>query len=422
MTKRRTCVCQSVHQDARREISRLEAQIHREREAAAEERASLHARARDLEEKMARLLKREASRSSPPHGSAGSASTPSLELSARGGASPQRAPPPPARATGSATERGDDLPAAPTGHGAVLRADDRGAGSQRGPADSHHPTCLFERRPPSPHAPPDRSLDASLSTPEDRRAPEYLRTGGIDAVRESAAAQSTSPGMHARGDCGMRKRPGGDGEERGGASPRMHASDGRGRETTPKSVIFDILKRASSSSPRNDRQEPMSRAATAQDAPSKPPKSKEDEGYMLVAAAVTMAPREEQVDFLLSLSEAERSGALRWMDPLDLARALALCQNGDDLLSNIPLTVLKPVFECMESPDRYMTLQQVCSAPKLSSLESSHALFLFPPFSLSLLCVWHILAHSQVPYRAFDSLLSSCANRTVLSLPRSCSA
>eukprot|EP00802_Teleaulax_amphioxeia_P027115 Tamp_28365.p1 GENE.Tamp_28365~~Tamp_28365.p1 ORF type:complete len:212 (+),score=38.22 Tamp_28365:48-638(+) len=102
----------------------------------------------------------------------------------------------------------------------------------------------------------------------------------------------------------------------------------------------------------------MSRAATAQDAPSKPPKSKEDEGYMLVAAAVTMAPREEQVDFLLSLSEAERSGALRWMDPLDLARALALCQNGDDLLSNIPLTVLKPVFECMESPDRYMTLQQ----------------------------------------------------------------
>ena len=88
-----------------------------------------------------------------------------------------------------------DLPAAPTGHGAVLRADDRGAGSQRGPADSHHPTCLFERRPPSPHAPPDRSLDASLSTPEDRRAPEYLRTGGIDAVRESAAAQSIPHGQ-----------------------------------------------------------------------------------------------------------------------------------------------------------------------------------------------------------------------------------
>jgi hypothetical protein len=45
------------------------------------------------------------------------------------------------------------------------------------------------------------------------------------------------------------------------------------------------------------------------------PNKKRDESNMLVAAAVTMAPPAECADFILSLSENERCGAMPWMDP-----------------------------------------------------------------------------------------------------------
>ena len=303
-------VCQGMHEEARREISRLELRLHREREWSARARASLHAQVRDLQEKLSVLLKSEASRGSPPK----TAATPGLELTARraGGEErlpPKRISPKSVRASGPASEYGDDVPAASGDDFPVFPAHDDG-GSIRG--------------------------------------------GATNAARTRECV---------------------DGGAEGSASPRS-SNNGLGRETIPKSVILDILKRASCSNPREQRKEPSSNGPTTQNAPPTTPKSKEDEGYMLVAAAVTMAPREEQGEFLLTLSEKERSGALRWMDPQDVARALALCPNGDDLLKHLPLARLKPVFVCMEAPDRYITLQQVSSTPMLFSLGMSSCIVL----------------------------------------------
>lgn len=63
-----------------------------------------------------------------------------------------------------------------------------------------------------------------------------------------------------------------------------------------------------------------------------------DQKDMLIAAAVTMAPPEERAEFLSTLSDTERAGALRWMDPQDLAEALELCVDAEKLLYDIPLT------------------------------------------------------------------------------------
>ena len=254
---------------------------------------------RDLHEKLSVLLKSEASRGSPPK----VAATPGLELTARRGGGeerllPKRISPKTVRASGPASEYGDDVPAASGDDVPDFPAHDDGGSSRGG---------------------------ATIAS---------------------------------------RTREGVDGGAEGPASPR----NGLGRETTPKSVILDILKRVSCASPREQRKDPKSNGPPAQDAPPTTPKSKEDQGYMLVAAAVTMAPCEEQGEFLLNLSEKERSGALRWMDPQDVARALALCPNGDDLLKHMPLARLKPVFACMEAPDRYIALQQVSSTLMLSSL------------------------------------------------------
>jgi hypothetical protein len=125
---------------------------------------------------------------------------------------------------------------------------------------------------------------------------------------------------------------------------------------------------------------------------------------MLVAAAVTMAPREEQGEFLLTLSEKERNGALRWMDPQDVAQALALCPNGDNLLKHMPLAILKPVFACMEAPDRYITLQQVSSTPMLSSLGMSSCIVLetSSPHNLFLLSVTQRMQRSWLSCWPFE--------------------
>lgn len=319
-------MCQGVHEEARREISRLELRLHRERESAAQERASLHAQVRDLQEKLSVLVKSEASRGSPPK----AAATPGLELTARRGGGEERLPPKRISPKSvRASEYGDDVP--------VFSVHDDGGGSRGG----------------TTHA--------------------------------------------------ARTREGVDGGAEGPASPRC-SNNGLGRETTPKSVILDILKRASCSNPREQRKEPSSNGPTTQNAPPTTPKSKEDEGYMLVAAAVTMAPREEQGEFLLTLSEKERNGALRWMDPQDVAQALALCPNGDNLLKHMPLAILKPVFACMEAPDRYITLQQVSSTPMLSSLGMSSCIVLetSSPHNLFLLSVTQRMQRSWLSCWPFE--------------------
>ena len=90
-------------------------------------------------------------------------------------------------------------------------------------------------------------------------------------------------------------------------------------------------------------------------APANHPPSQTDKGMMLIAAAVTMAPSEERADFLLSLSEKERKGALEWMDPSDLAETISAGWEGGGssaVLKDMRMDVLKPVFLCIESTDR----------------------------------------------------------------------
>ena len=90
-------------------------------------------------------------------------------------------------------------------------------------------------------------------------------------------------------------------------------------------------------------------------APANHPTSQTDKGMMLIAAAVTMAPSEERADFLLSLTEKERKGALEWMDPSDLAETISAGWEGGGssaVLKDMRMDVLKPVFLCMEPTDR----------------------------------------------------------------------
>ena len=47
---------QSTYDETRKDIKKLEQQLHRERQLAAQERESLHRKARDLQEKLAALL------------------------------------------------------------------------------------------------------------------------------------------------------------------------------------------------------------------------------------------------------------------------------------------------------------------------------------------------------------------------------
>jgi hypothetical protein len=270
---------ESVHDETRRSIVKLEAQMVKEREMAARARESLSRKNRDLQERLDAVLK---------------------------------------NASGKGIEATRQAPG--------------GARMESGPP-----------------------LDFSSRSPKARERP--TETPRETNVMEPCSFESSLPPDRSPGHC---------------PSPTTAASPIQGLQTPPPLRCEQV---ESLSLSANTTEEPSSCIAAAPvrcDATASPPtasvadstllqtrpQNKEDESGMLIAAAVTMAPPEERAEFLSSLSERERAGALRFMDPADLADALEMCTDSSGLLREIPLPILGSCFARMQPRGRHTLLQQ----------------------------------------------------------------
>lgn len=323
---------ESVHKETREHITRLERQLCRERDIAARERASLNDKTRELQQRMDTLLK---------NTSVVKTGGPDLEdgridFSIRS-PKPQERP------------RSDRIQSHSGERSAMTEVNfDRSRAQEQSPEHFSH-----DRGPENEEAELDTMQSPRDASPIPRlqtTSPMTPENAANSVAQEQSEAVVTSPGSHQQGSPksaansdGASEQsdteiavdePQGDENERGVSSKGSRA-DSRS-ENTPKAVVLEILQQVGA--PPSSTGERVSSETCSEVLSEARPRRKEEEGDMLIAAAVTMAPPEERAEFLFTLSDKERAGALRWMDPQDLAEALELCVDCEKLLQAIPLT------------------------------------------------------------------------------------
>ena len=317
----------SVHKETREHITKLERQLDRERDVAARERACLNDKTRELQQRMDTLLK---NTSAVQTGGGPDLEDGRIDFSMRS-PKPQERP------------RSDDIQSHSGERSAMTKVNfDRSRAREQSPEHFSHQAELDTMQSPRDASPIPRLQTPSPLTPEN--------AANLVTQEQSEAAAASSPGSHqqrspksaANSDRASEHsdteiavdEPQGDEKERGVSSKGSRA-DNR-RESTSKAVVLEIPRQVGA--PPSSPGERVASETCSEVLSETRPRRKEEEGDMLIAAAVTMAPPEERAEFLFTLSDKERAGALRWMDPQDLAEALELCIDCGKFLQVIPLT------------------------------------------------------------------------------------